>query len=412
MDKLFTLMKGNFFREKLRSYHVESYFFRVEFQQRGAPHLHSLLWMKNEDGDDAPSFWYSPKDNEVMEPDEDSKIKMDEIANFAKFLLHTSSDEMTCKEHANQVSFSKDCENCRHLQEKVQKYQLHRHSFTCAKKRKTITIHEKEGHGRFDGFKKGAKLSNIPVCRFGFPKFPSDETMIVSGLSKDTDEKIIMRYKADLKKIIKFLIRKTYSDKGINEMNALQHMSFYEILFEMGMFDKNVKIENNENRIIAKARYINAISSGVKENATIILKREVKDIFMNGFNKDIMRLHQANHDLQLCLNPYAVTQYMTNYITKTEAGSSRLMKTIDEETNSLSQMDKIKALASVLDKSREVSCQEATYRLLGLPMTKSSVIVKYVSTVHPDFRDGLLKSNLDELNEDCLLYTSPSPRDS
>ena len=41
-------------------------------------------------------------------------------------------------------------------------------------------------------------------------------------------------------------------------------------------------------------------------------------------------------------------------------------------------------------------------------MTKSSVIVKYLSTVHPHFRDGLLKGNLDELDEDePIFHNSP-----
>ena len=57
-------------------------------------------------------------------------------------------------------------------------------------------------------------------------------------------------------------------------------------------------------------------------------------------------------------------------------------------------MDLLNKLASVLDKHREVSIQEATYRLLGFPMTKSSLKVKYISTVHPNFRDGLLRGNL------------------
>ena len=71
-------------------------------------------------------------------------------------------------------------------------------------------------------------------------------------------------------------------------------------------------------------------------------------------------------------------------------------------------MDKLNALASVLDKHREVSIQEAIYRLLGLPMTKSSVVVKYLSTVHPNFRDGLLKGNIEELDEnESIFHNSP-----
>ena len=65
-------------------------------------------------------------------------------------------------------------------------------------------------------------------------------------------------------------------------------------------------------------------------------------------------------------------------------------------------------LAAILDKHREVSVQEAVYRLLGLAMTKSSVKVKYISSIHPNFRDGLLKGNLDDLaDNECIFHTSP-----
>ena len=57
IDKLFYLMQNDFFDGSNEAYHVSSYFYRIEFQQRGAPHLHSLLWLKNKAGDEAPNFW-------------------------------------------------------------------------------------------------------------------------------------------------------------------------------------------------------------------------------------------------------------------------------------------------------------------------------------------------------------------
>ena len=81
------------------------------------------------------------------------------------------------------------CEECQLLKEKVDKYQSHKHTFTCAKKMKTISIKETEGHGRLDGQVKGPALINIPVCRFRFPKFPLDETRLIKGVNKDADEK-------------------------------------------------------------------------------------------------------------------------------------------------------------------------------------------------------------------------------
>ena len=72
------------------------------------------------------------------------------------------------------------------------------------------------------------------------------------------------------------------------------------------------------------------------------------------------------------------------------------------------EIDKLNALASVLDKHREVSIQENIYRLLSLPMAKSSVKVKYLSTIHPHFRDGLLKGKIEELDdEESVFHNSP-----
>ena len=159
--------------------------------------------------------------------------------------------------------------------------------------------------------------------------------------------------------------------------------------------EEYVEFEKNE----AKSRYLDAISASVQGTGIVVLRRKVKDIFVNGYNTNIMRLHKANHDLQICIDQYSVAQYICGYLTKNESGISRLLKAVNEETSNLKQMEKLNALASVLDKHREVSIQEAVYRLLSLPMTKSSIAVKYLSTVHPNFRDGLLKGNLEDLEE-------------
>jgi hypothetical protein len=99
IEKIFTLMKyDNFFGDSGNDkYHVSSYFYRIEFQQRGAPHVHSLLWVKNSKGDDAPTFWSEEellKENEEtngIEDQEKREIKLAErrqkIENFADFII-------------------------------------------------------------------------------------------------------------------------------------------------------------------------------------------------------------------------------------------------------------------------------------------------------------------------------------
>ena len=293
------------------------------------------------------------------------------------------------------------------------KYQSHSHTFTCAKKSRTITIKQNEGHGRHDGRIEREMLVNIPVCRFRFPKFPIDETCIVQAMPKDIEEKNSKERTKDFNMLMKYLIRQTHTEGNLEEhigWKNLQKLNFYEFLYEAGMFSGNRDLRDysDEEKQKAKARYLNAISASVKGSAIVLLKREVKNMFVNGFNAHIMRLHQANHDMQICIDQYSCAQYICGYLTKNEAGISKLLKAVNEECTNFKEIDKINALATVLDKNREVSIQEAIYRLLGLPMAKSSVKVKYLSTIHPNFRDGLLKGKIEELSSDeSVFHTSP-----
>ena len=103
---------------------MTDYFYRVEFQQRGSPHIHMLMWTKN-----------SP----VFERDSEQ-----EICSYV--------DQFTSCSKRQDVS----------LQDLIT-LQTHKHSKTC---------------------KKG----NKPVCRFGYPMPPLPKTMILRPLDEDFDK--------------------------------------------------------------------------------------------------------------------------------------------------------------------------------------------------------------------------------
>ncbi|XP_033725386.1 uncharacterized protein LOC117315346 [Pecten maximus] len=114
----------------LKSYHkpfgdVTDTFRRVEFQSRGSPHIHMLLWTNN-----APKY-----------PDDDEHDIIAYVDKYVTCSLETDNPE---------------------LAELVQ-LQVHKHSKTC---------------------KKGGK----PVCRFGFPLPPLPRTMILEPLETDVAE--------------------------------------------------------------------------------------------------------------------------------------------------------------------------------------------------------------------------------
>ena len=119
-----------------------------------------------------------------------------------------------------------------------------------------------------------------------------------------------------------------------------------------------------------------------------------------------MLIHCANMDIQYCSDPYAVVEYMIGYLVKSEAGTSLLLKNINDEAlrEGESTLATVKKIGKALDKGREVSVQEAVFRILGLPMTKFSDVVKFIDTQHPERREGLLKSNLNELCDDEPIF--------
>ena len=161
----------NFFSDSVNTtYYVSSYFYRVEFQQRGAPHVHSLLWLKDKDGKDAPTFWSEQTEdssNKVDREDNLEKRKKD-IETFVDLMMSTSPTDIKCGTHVNCDEKMDDCPDCQLLVDKVSKYQKHNHTFTCKKKGKTINIKSNEGHGIDDGIKNVISPFQFGSCILAF----------------------------------------------------------------------------------------------------------------------------------------------------------------------------------------------------------------------------------------------------
>ena len=144
------------FKEFLQSpgspFKLEEFFYRVEFQKRGSPHLHCLIWVK-----DAPFF---------------SEDNADEVADYVdQFVSCSKTMNVSCP-----LSLLEQ-------QELIAQRQVHHHSRTCPKKNK--------------------------VCRFNFPKPPMDKTTVLFPFEKGTKEKpltaaqkeLLQKHKLNFKKI-------------------------------------------------------------------------------------------------------------------------------------------------------------------------------------------------------------------
>ena len=387
-SKLMSLMTaGGFFLHNGIDYKVDSYFYRVEFQARGAPHIHCLIWLRDEKGNCPPTLWNESKKS----PGDLCKS----IASFGGAIMSGTADDMHCDSHE---ALDDNCTECSIGKSLVEKYQSHKHGFSCKKKGKKIRILAGEGHGRLDNKKVSEELL-VDVCRLRHPKYPIDNCEFILAFPSDTDEKLLKRAKVDYQKIRKYLLRLTHGEnyQEKEEWKQFKLFTFQEFLKEVGMYESDEDTDFER----AKERYITALRCEVKNSGLLLLKRGTRDIFTNNYNKYLIRIHQANQDIQFVTDEYAVAQYILNYLLKNESGVSALLRQIDEEATRDGEptLTTIKKLGKVLDKGREMSIQEAIYRALGLPMTKFSDVVRFVDTSHPHKREGLLKTNFTEIDE-------------
>ena len=405
LQKIISLLSNDGFaqNQSVKQFFVSSYFYRIEFQQRGAPHVHSLLWLEDQNGDPAPTLWNNEEECQTS-MDGDKTIE-ERIEKSNDELISCSVELATCPAHSIEESEG-ECEDCNVLQEYVRTFQTHSCTFTCRKKKKIMTISGEEGLGKNDKCPSIDLI--IPVCRFKFPRFPIDKTTLLYPIGKDVNEKDALKMRTDLIKIKKYLARKTYyatSKEDEETWIKFKRLGFWQFLNDLGLFDDiPTSIDDTVRKELAKQRYCNALRMDIKGTGYVFSKREPKDVFINNYSKKLMPILQSNHDIQYVNDHFAAANYITSYLTKNEAGMSKLLKTVEEECKDLTKMEKLNKFAETLDKHREVSIQECIYRLLGLPMSKFSTKVKFLSTNHPNFRDGLLKGNLDDLPEDEPIF--------
>jgi DNA replication protein DnaC len=277
------------------------YAIRIEFQARGSPHAHTILWIK-----DAPKLG--------VDSDED-------VCNFIDQYISCSTPD--------------DAELA-HLVLKVQK---HRHSATC----------RRNGH-----------------CRFHYPRPPSPQTLIAHEFKPE----MCSKDQADDAIAALLTVRKVLDDKDTPEDISLDEL-----------LDK-AKVSNSTYLLGLKI-----CSTG----NTVVMQRRPSECWINTYNPDVIKVWKANMDLQYILDPYACVMYIASYMLKSERSMGELLKQVSKECDGEQIRTQLRRLGSVFLNHREVSAQEAVYRILSLPLKQLSRKVVFLNTASKEERVSLLK---------------------
>lgn len=244
-------------------YKMDDYFYRDEFQLRGYPHIHSLLYILDEDGKPAPHF----------HGDEESAARCVDFV-----------DSVICGK--------KDSVDDPEVQQLAATYQTHSHTFTCYKKNKTFTIGSKEGHGKLDGKKSGPAL-RVPACRFNFPRPPMRKTMIIVPPTPDDDSEQVKQWQRYKNKFRAYVNRQTFQQYPgqVTEARArFLSLTYEEFLEDLGLTEE---------------QYLKGLRVLVKtKGAQVFLRRDPADSFTNNYNAKLLKLHQANMDCSFVTDEY------------------------------------------------------------------------------------------------------------
>ena len=126
----------------------------------------------------------------------------------------------------------------------------------------------------------------------------------------------------------------------------------------------------------------------------VLLKCETNECCINNYNASIMLTWQANMDIQFNLNAYACVMYVASYIMKTERTNGELLKRVASEARTDELKSQLRKVDSAFLIHREVSAQEAVYRILSIPMKELSRSIVFVNTNRKSERITVLKNKV------------------
>ena len=227
-----------------------------------------------------------------------------------------------------------DCDE--ELQNLVESLQEHHHSLSCRRK---------------------------AGCRFHYPKPPSPYTVILRQPQENCQQEI---------------------DFAIKVLTAVKQV----------LQNKDLPIDVTLDNILAAAHvtlddYTKVLSIN-KSGESIILKRQPSERNVNCYSPAVLRTWQANMDIQYIINAYACVMYIASYVLKAEKGMGELLKQAAKELQQGNTRQQLNKLGSVFLTNREVSAQEAVYRVLSMPLRRCSRTTVFLNTNHKDSRYSLL----------------------
>ena len=324
---IFDKRAKDFLETILKKEGIVDFAFRVEWQIRGLPHFHGVGWLRKDllknCLDKTGCFLLQSEHN----ADKTNEALIDLIENWISCSISTGDEK---------------------LDSIVREYQMHKHTaYSC----------NKSGKG----------------CRFNFPKPPSDKCMI----SKPVTELYPNMNEVEQQNMV----------EEAKTMMTKVKTALEELEYECTDYDNDLEKFLQDKCGVSNIDYYHELLQISLSGKTVILKRKVSEVFVNNYNKVFLKHWNANTDIQLCLDSFAVVTYITDYLTKSDRNVTEALVRALKSHKHEDKFGLLNHLKSIYFLSKQTCISEATYRLIpGLDMKGSTRACLFVASGFPHER--------------------------
>ena len=112
---------------------------------------------------------------------------------------------------------------------------------------------------------------------------------------------------------------------------------------------------------------------------------------INNYNQEWIKAWNGNMDLQVCLDPFAVATYITDYYTKDESGVTKFLVEAAKATRGMERSQQLRYLSNTFLTHRQMGESEAHYRMLPhLHLSESNIGCVFLASGEPQDRSRLV----------------------
>ncbi|XP_071176421.1 uncharacterized protein [Mytilus edulis] len=197
------------------------------------------------------------------------------------------------------------------------------------------------------------------TCRFNFPRPPSEKTFI--SRRKSLADPSIKKSPQQMKDFAKSVLNQLWT---VLQDEHLENITTQNLFQAAGITQQEFEDASN---ILTKRN-------------SVTLQRSPSDVWINQYNPDLLRCWNANMDIQFITDVYACVVYIISYISKAEREMGVVLQNASKEAaeGNCDAQQAMKKISGAYFRQREVSAQEAVYRVCGLHLKECSRKVQFV----------------------------------